>query len=225
VRVVVREHEGSSADSAAENVTRKQLTPLEEARAVQAMLDEGYTPEGAAQALGWSAQRVAARTKILKLSDAGQQLVGSGALPLGAIDNVLAVGDVSAPVMEAIVAAIGSQVIDGAQIAANPAWAIRQALGVRGAPFAAPLGTLRSIAGVGLGKRHTALMAEAEQLHRRVDPYAYGPPPVRFTVADVDQSPAALILGPRVDPATAASCSVTSRPICYQLGRALTNTT
>jgi ParB family transcriptional regulator, chromosome partitioning protein len=35
--VVVRDREGSSADSAAENVTRKQLTPLEEARAVQAL--------------------------------------------------------------------------------------------------------------------------------------------------------------------------------------------
>ena len=44
VPVVVREHEGSSADSAAENVTRKQLSPLEEARSVQAMFDEGYTP-------------------------------------------------------------------------------------------------------------------------------------------------------------------------------------
>jgi ParB family chromosome partitioning protein len=37
VQVVVRDHDGSSADSAAENVTRKQLTPLEEARAVQAI--------------------------------------------------------------------------------------------------------------------------------------------------------------------------------------------
>jgi ParB family chromosome partitioning protein len=100
VRVVVREHDGSSADSAAENVTRKQLTPLEEARAVQAMLDEGYTPDAAAQALGWSAQRVAARVKILKLSEAGQQLVGTGALALSAVDNLLRVGDVSAPVME-----------------------------------------------------------------------------------------------------------------------------
>jgi hypothetical protein len=33
-------------------VTRKQLSPLEEARAVQAMLDEGYSVGGAAQALG-----------------------------------------------------------------------------------------------------------------------------------------------------------------------------
>jgi ParB family chromosome partitioning protein len=63
--VVVRDHEGSSADSAAENVNRKQLNPVEEARAVQAMLDEGYTLDGAAQALGWSRQLVTARAKIL----------------------------------------------------------------------------------------------------------------------------------------------------------------
>ena len=76
--VVVREHEGSSADCAAENVTRKQLSPFEEARAVQAMLDEGYTMDGVAQALGWSRQLVSARAKILKLAPAGQQLVGTG---------------------------------------------------------------------------------------------------------------------------------------------------
>jgi ParB family chromosome partitioning protein len=52
VPVVVRDHEGSSADSAAENVTRKQLSPLQEAKAVQAMLDEGYTADGAAQGAG-----------------------------------------------------------------------------------------------------------------------------------------------------------------------------
>lgn len=39
--LVIRGREGSSADTAAENVTRKDLNALEEARAVQAMLDEG----------------------------------------------------------------------------------------------------------------------------------------------------------------------------------------
>ena len=86
--VVVREHEGSSADSAAENVTRKALSPLEEAKAVQAMLDEGYTLDGAAQALGWSRQLGTARAKILKLAAAGQQLVGSGEIPVRAIENL-----------------------------------------------------------------------------------------------------------------------------------------
>jgi len=37
VAVVLSETEGSTADSAAENVTRKQLSALEEAGAVQAM--------------------------------------------------------------------------------------------------------------------------------------------------------------------------------------------
>ena len=37
-------------------------------------------------------------------------------------------------------------------------------------------------------------MAEAEKLHHQVDQYAYGPPPVRFTEADVDQARAAGVL-------------------------------
>ena len=103
VPVVVRGHEGSSADSAAENVTRKQLTPLEEARAVEAMLSEGYTADGAAQALGWSRQLVTARAKILKLPELGQQLVGAGTIPVSAIDTMLAIGEVSPAIAHAIV--------------------------------------------------------------------------------------------------------------------------
>lgn len=55
------------------------------------MLDEGYTIDGAAQALGWAKQRVTVRAKILTLPDAAQQLVGSGAIPVSAIDNLLAI--------------------------------------------------------------------------------------------------------------------------------------
>jgi ParB/RepB/Spo0J family partition protein len=194
VPVVVREHEGSSADTAAENLARKQLGPVEEARALQAMLDEGYTPDGAAQALGWSAQRVAARTKILKLSDAGQRLVGTGALPLTAIDNLLRVGDVSQPVMEAIVTAITRNVIDGGQFLNNPAWVIQRALNMANAPFAATLATVKSIDSLRLGKKYAALMVEAEKLHRQVDQYAYGPPAIRFADSDADQARAAGVL-------------------------------
>jgi hypothetical protein len=59
------------------------------------MLDEGYTLDGTAQALGWSRQLLAARAKILKLSEAGQQLVGTGEIPVSAIDTLLAIADVS----------------------------------------------------------------------------------------------------------------------------------
>jgi hypothetical protein len=47
-------------------VLRTQLTPLEEARAVAAILEQGYTPGGAATVLGWAKQRVTARAKILE---------------------------------------------------------------------------------------------------------------------------------------------------------------
>jgi hypothetical protein len=52
---------------------RKQLSPLGEAKAVQNMLDEGYTLEGAASVLGWSLALVKVRAKILKLPEAAQQ--------------------------------------------------------------------------------------------------------------------------------------------------------
>jgi len=53
------------------------------------MLDEGYTADGAAQALGWSRQLVTARAKILELPVDRQQLVGTGAIPVSAIDTLL----------------------------------------------------------------------------------------------------------------------------------------
>jgi ParB/RepB/Spo0J family partition protein len=194
--VVVREHEGSSADSAAENVTRKQLTALEEARSVQAMFDEGYTADGAAQALGWTRARVTARAKILKLPDVGQRLVGSGEIPLGAIDNLLAVAAVSPAITQALVDAVATERFAGSQIAGNPGWAIGQAL--RGAKdtFGEYLNQLHAqdLPALRLGKKTEALVERAEQLHKQLDRYAYGPPQIRFTQADVDQARAAGVL-------------------------------
>jgi hypothetical protein len=59
-------------------ITRKQLRVDEEARAVEAMLDRGYTEDGAAQALGWPEARVTARVKMLALPDRAIELVGAG---------------------------------------------------------------------------------------------------------------------------------------------------
>lgn len=195
--VVVRDKEGSSADSAAENVTRKQLTPLEEAKAVQAMLDEGYTLDGAAQALGWSRQLATARSKILKLPEVGQQLVGSGEIPVSAIDALLAVADVSPQLGEALVASIARGQVAGSQLVNNAGWAIGQALRDGGKDtFGAYLNTVHpnDLKSLRLGKRTDALVAEAEKLHKQVDQYAYGPPTIRFTDADIDQARAAGVL-------------------------------
>ena len=45
-----------------------------------------------------------------------------------------------------------------------------------------------------LGKKTEALVVKAEQLHKQLDRYAYGPPPLRFTEAEIDQARAAGVL-------------------------------
>ena len=178
-------------------VTRKQLTPLEEARAVQAMLDEGYTLDGAAQALGCSRQLVTARAKILKLPELGQQLVGAGTIAVSAIDVLLAIGDVSPQMADAVVEWIAAG-NSGSQLANNAGWVIGQALREAGSKgvFGAYLNDVRltDLPGLRLGKNTDTLVEEAEKLHRQLDRYAYGPPAFRFTEADVDQARAAGVL-------------------------------
>jgi hypothetical protein len=194
---VVREHDGSSGDSAIENVNRQQLDPMAEARAVQAMLDDGYTLAGAAQALGWSTQLVSARAKLLALPEAAQQLVGAGEIPVSAVENLLELRAVSEPLADAAVQSIASGDYAGAELARNPAWAIQQTL--QCAPkgvFAETLSTVQihTLGRLRLGKKITALVTEAEALHKQVESYAYGPPSFRFAETDVDQARAAGVL-------------------------------
>jgi hypothetical protein len=160
------------------------------------MLDEGYTPDGAAQALGWSRQLVTARAKILKLPAVGQQLVGMGEIPVSAIDNLLAIGEVSQPIVQAVVDAIATQQIGGSQLLNNAGWAIGQALRGAKGTFGEYLNQLHhgDLKALRLGKKTEAAIAEAEQLHKQLDRYAYGPPAIRFSEQDVDQARAAGVL-------------------------------
>lgn len=65
-----------------------------------------------------------------------------------------------------------------------------------GKTFAAYLhsASAHEIAELRLGKETDQLYAQAEKLHKQVDRYAYGPPPIRFTEEDVDQARAAGVL-------------------------------
>jgi hypothetical protein len=87
-------------------VLRKTLTPLEEARAVEKMLADGYTVDGAATVIGWHKRRVSARRRILELPETAQPLVGSVEIPVAGIDALLDIQAVSpklaAPVAEVI---------------------------------------------------------------------------------------------------------------------------
>jgi ParB/RepB/Spo0J family partition protein len=177
--VISEQAEGTSGDQGAENVLRKTLTPLEEARAVEKMLADGYTVDGAATVLGWHKRRVTARQRILELPETAQTLVGTGEIPVGGIDALLEIRAVS-PKLAALVAEViaeasaeGNQL--GAQLARDPGWLVRQALSHRPGELFAALagGTLYEdqIAELKLGKKTTALYAEAKTLHGQLDRY------------------------------------------------------
>lgn len=199
VPVVVRDIDSEDADRAVENITRKQLNPYEEAKAVHAMRQRGLSEDGAAQALGWTRQRVNARMKILALPERAQQMLGTGVLALATIDQLTAIGDVSQGALDALVTFLDSD--RGAPYAerftGDPCWVLGQALAdAKPAVFAAYLNTIseHDVAQLRLGKTAATQYAEAERLHRQLDRYAYGPPRVQFSEAQIDQARAAGVL-------------------------------
>jgi len=197
VEATLREQDGTSADSAAENVVRRQLSPLEEARAVKHMLDEGYTLDGAATVLGWNRKLVSARAKILDLPETAQQLIGNGELPVSAVAVLTKITEVSAELCAAALAPIATGEISGEQFTSNPGWAIGYAVRESGTKvFAAYLSTLshHDIAELRLGKKTEATYAAAQELHKQIDRHAYGPPTIRFGDTEVDQARAAGVL-------------------------------
>src|SRR5215204_3068238 len=200
VPVVVRDAETEEADRAVENIARKQLNPYEEAKAVRAMLDRGLTETGAAQALGWPKARVSARVKLLELPERAQQLIGDGMIALSAIDRLRAIGTVAPKLLDAVIAYLDDGNAWAAErLAREPGWVLDAALanaGDTGGVFAAHLQSAsgREIGELRLGKKSEQLYAECERLHRQLDRYAYGPPPIRFAEEDVDRARAAGVL-------------------------------
>lgn len=72
----------ASAINLAENIERKNLTPLEEARTLNRLLSRGYMPEEIGEKLNRSAFWVQSRLSILKLPPAVQQEVAAGSINL-----------------------------------------------------------------------------------------------------------------------------------------------
>ncbi len=199
VPVVVRDVDTEDADRAVENITRKQLNPYEEAKAVCAMLNRGLSEDGAAQARGWPRARVTARVKILELPERAQQLIGEDVIRLAAVDQLRAIGTVAPELLDAVIAYLDDGNAWAAErLTREPGWVLDAALTHAGNSkvFAAYLynTSAHEIAELRLGKKTEQLYSEAEKLHRQLDRYAYGPPQVRFTDADVDQARAAGVL-------------------------------
>jgi hypothetical protein len=162
------------------------------------MLGRGLTEDGAAQALGWTKSRVTARVKILELPERAQQLIGEGVIALSAVDQLRAIGAVAPALLDAVIAYLDDGNAWAAErLVRKPGWVLDAAMRHTGdKTFAAYLQSASSheIAELRLGKKTEQLYAEAEKLHRQLDRYAYGPPPIRFTEADVDQARAAGVL-------------------------------
>lgn len=199
VPYVLRGAEHEHADRAVENIARKQLNPYEEAKAVRAMLGDGLSEDGAAQAFGWPKARVTARVKILELPERAQQLIGDAVIPLAAVDQLRSIGSVAPQLLDLLIAYIddGNPGVSE-QLIRDPGWVLGAAL--RHADdskvFAAYLTTASAneIAELRLGKKTEQLYAEAEKLHKQFDRHAYGPPTVRFEDDDADQARAAGVL-------------------------------
>ena len=195
IDVDVRDGEDEHGARAIENIARKQLNPHEEARAVAAMLADGLSEDGAAQALGWPKARVTARVKLLELPERAQQLVGAGAVALSAVDQLRAIGNVSPPLLEVLI----EYLCDGNEWAAErlarePGWMLDAALRESDSKvFVAHLNVIDDydIAALKLGKKATELYEKATELHKQLDRYAYGGPRVRFSDEEVDQARAA----------------------------------
>jgi ParB/RepB/Spo0J family partition protein len=200
IRAEVRSAEAEHSERAAENIVRGQLNPYEEARAVAAMLEDGYTQDGAAQALGWSKARVTARVKLLQLPEAAQRMIGDGRIALAGIDHLLAVGRVSPPLLDAVVAFMAQ---DGSERASSrvvrePAWVIGQALHageLAGDVFAEALSHTNSyqLRELQLGKTADALLEQGAELQKQLDRYSASFE-VEFADTEVDQARAAGVL-------------------------------
>ncbi len=199
IRAEVRADDGSEeSERAAENIVRSQLNAYEEAIAVQAMLDRGLSEAGAAQALGWSPQRVSARVKLLGLPEQARVMIGEGRIALGAVEQLRAIGTVAPPLLDALIAFLA----DGNEWAAErlarePGWVLDSALRAGDAGvFAEHLSTVNShsVAGLRLGKKTDDLLGRATELHKQLDRYAYGAPAIRFSEEDVDQARAAGVI-------------------------------
>jgi ParB/RepB/Spo0J family partition protein len=200
IRAEVRSVEAEHAERAAENVVRSQLNPYEEAKAVAAMLARGYSEDGAAQALGWAKTRITARVKLLQLPEVAQRMVGDGRIGLAAVEHLLAIGAVSAPLLEALVAYVNEPAngAAAAELARRPGVVLADMLRVADespVAFAQYLSTLQShrLERLQLGKTAEKLLKRAGELDKQLHGYSYGVE-VRFAEVDVDRARAAGVL-------------------------------
>jgi hypothetical protein len=132
--------------------------------------------------------------RLLELPDAAQQMVGAGEIALSSVEQLRVIGQVSPPLLDALIAYLA----DGNEWAAErlarePGWVLDAALRESDSKvFAEHLTRVdaRDVTALKLGKKTEALYERAVALARQLDRYAYGAD-VRFADVEVDQARAA----------------------------------
>jgi hypothetical protein len=172
-------------------IVRSALNPYEEAQALAAMLAAGLSETGAAQALGWPKARVTARMRVLELPEGAQQMVGQGRIALSAVEHLLAIGRVCAPLLDAVIAYLADGNDWAAErLAREPGWVLDSALRSTDTKvFAEHLGGVNGheLGQLKLGKKAQAQVERVQELSKVLDRYSYGTE-VRFSEQEVDQA-------------------------------------
>jgi hypothetical protein len=119
-------------------------------------------------------------------------------IPLACVDTLRDVGKISPDILDEVVTYIanGGDWVVG-RLQSEIGWVIGRVLSESGSKaFAAYLTQVRAreVEDLKLGKKAVAQLAEIEELHKKVNRYSYGPPPIRFNEQDVDQARAAGVL-------------------------------
>jgi len=192
------EHEHT--DRAVENIVRKDLNPYEEAIAIKRILEEGKSEDQAAELLGMTKHLVTRRVKLLELPDSAQRLVGDGTLTLATVDPMRTIAQASPALLDAAIEYITEHAgeLDPDYLTHRPLTLAAEAAATREEDiFAAPLDEvpLRDQPSlVPQDEATVALVAEAKELNKQLNPYSYFPPNIRFTEAETDRARAAGVL-------------------------------
>ena len=200
VPVVVRDAETEDADRAVENITRKQLNPYEEAKAVRAMLDRGADRgrrrAGArlAQGARHGAREAARAARARPAADRRRRHPAVRRRPAARDRHGRAGAARRRRSPTSTTATRGPPSGSRASPAGCSTPRSPTPATARCSPPTCTAASAHEIAELRLGKKTEQLYAEAEKLHRQLDRYAYGPPPVRFSEQDVDQARAAGVL-------------------------------
>jgi ParB/RepB/Spo0J family partition protein len=186
-------------DRAVENMVRKQLNPHEEAIAIRRILDEGKSEDQAADLLGMSKQLVTRRVKLLELPETAQRLVGDGTLTLATVDPMRVVAQANPALLDAVVEFIGecAEEIAPDDFVYQPLSILLAAVEATECDvFAAPLVAvpLKAVDLLPNDEPTAALITEARELHKQINPYSYADPYIRFTEAETDRARAAGVL-------------------------------